>query len=172
MNKVLTYIRGISLKNVISNVLIFVLGYILIHTYQTWDTPQGEVPKLQGREVLNSQLLDLNDFEKPLLIHFWATWCKICQFEHSTITSIAEDYPVLTIASQSGSRSEVKSFLQDKGLDFPVILDESGKIFNAWGGVGYPTSFIIDENNEVEYVEAGFTTELGLRARLLLAKYF
>jgi len=172
MDKIWAYIRSISLKNVIGNILVLIVGYLLIHTYQTWNTPKGVVPTIQGVELLGSEYVELNKLEKPVLVHFWATWCKICQFEHSSIISIAKDYPVLSVASQSGSASEVKSFMREKGLDFPVILDRNGELFERWGGVGYPTSFVVNEKNEVEYVEAGFTTEFGLRARLFLAKYF
>lgn len=172
MNKLVSFIRNISLKNVATNVLVFLVGYWLIHTYQTWDTPSGTVPKLEGINVQTSQWLSLQDADKPVLVHFWATWCKICEFEHSTIKSLAQDYSVFTVASQSGSLTEVKQFIQEKQLDFPVILDPNGEAFSEWGGVGYPTSFIVNENNEVEFVEAGFTTELGLRTRLFLAKLF
>ncbi len=127
---------------------------------------------LQGVELQSSKPVTLSDFDKPLLVHFWATWCKICELEHSSIKSIANNYPVLTIAGQSGTNAEVKRFLQERQLDFPVILDAEGKFFESWGGVAYPTSFIVNKNLEVEFVEVGFTTELGLRARLFLAKYF
>ena len=172
MKKIWAYIRSISLKSIFSNLLVLIVGYFLIHTYQTWDTPKGVVPAIAGVDLLASKPIELSSFEKPALVHFWATWCKICEFEHSTIISIAKDYPVLSVASQSGSAAEVKSFMLERGLDFPVVLDRNGDLFERWGGVGYPTSFIIDENNEVEFVEAGFTSELGLRLRLFLAKYF
>ena len=169
MGKLIAYIKSIKLKNVFSNLLVLFVGYFIIHTYQTWDTPEGEVPQLRGIEVASSQMVSLDDFEKPVLVHFWATWCKICQFEHSSIKSIAEDYPVLSIASQSGGKSQVSAFIKENQINFPVILDNDGEMFSQWGGVGYPTSFIINKDNTVEYVEAGFTTEMGLRLRLMLA---
>ena len=172
MSKLFNFFRKISLKNVFSNLLVFLVGYLLIHTYQTWDVPEGKVPTIEGIGLNSEQYLALTNIEKPVLVHFWATWCKICQFEHSSIQSIAEDYPVLSVASQSGGERQVKRFMQEQGLNFPVLLDESGEMFKRWGGVGFPTSFIVNEENEIEFVEAGFTTELGLRLRLFLASNF
>ncbi|MDX1811351.1 MAG: protein disulfide oxidoreductase [Gammaproteobacteria bacterium] len=170
--KVVAYIKGISLRNVVTNLLVFGLGYLLIHTYQTWDVPKGKAPTLAGMTLNDNQYLALDAMPKPVLVHFWATWCKICQFEHASIKRIAEDYPVISVASQSGSATAVKKFMQEQELTFPVIMDADGKVFKQWGGVGFPTSFVINKENEIAFAEAGFTTEWGLRLRLFLASHF
>ncbi len=156
------FLRNISLKSTLFNLAVLVLGYLAIHSYQTWDTPKGKAPVLIGANLLNGETIDLARMEKPVLVHFWATWCRICQFEHASIQRIANDYPVISIASQSGEAAKVLAFMRNEALSFPVILDEYGKIFQKWGGMGYPTSFIIDKNNQVKFVETGFTTEMGL----------
>jgi peroxiredoxin len=103
---------------------------------------------------------------EPMLVHFWATWCPICALENSSIQSISEDYHVVTIAMQSGNEDELKRFMQQEGLSFPVIADEYGEISKQWSVRGVPASFIISPDGEIRFIEVGYTSGLGLRARL------
>lgn len=159
-------------KSILINVLIFLSVYFAIHLYQTRLAPSGQAPEITGWLIEGKQFESLRGHDKPILVHFWATWCKVCKLEESSINSIAKDYPVITLASQSGGFSEVKKFKAEHGLSFPVIVDQSGILAKEWGVVGFPSSFIVDENNDIRFVEVGFTTELGLRLRLWFASVF
>lgn len=159
-------------KGIFVNVLIFLFVYFAIHLYQTRLAPSGQAPEIKGWLVEGKPFESLHGHEKPILVHFWATWCGVCELEEGSINSIAQDYHVITLASQSGSFSEVKKFKLENELTFPVIVDQTGVLAKEWGVVGFPSSYIIDESNEIRFVEVGFTTELGLRLRLWFAKYF
>jgi len=63
----------------------------------------------------------------------------------------------------------VSQYMRENGLDFPVLLDESGLLSVAWGVRGVPSSFIIDADGQIRHLAVGYTTELGLRFRLWLA---
>ena len=56
--------------------------------------------------------------------------------------------------------------MQKEGLNFTVIADEYGEIAKQWSVKGVPASFIIAADGNIRFVEVGYTTELGLRARL------
>ena len=156
-------------KNIIINILIFLSVYYAAHLYQTRLAPSGDAPELKGWLLEGKAFEGLHATEKPVLVHFWATWCKVCKLEEGSIKSIAEDYNVISLASQSGGFSEVKKFQKENQLNFPIIVDQNGLLAREWGVVGFPSSYVIDENNQVQFVEAGFTTELGLRLRLWFA---
>ena len=108
--------------------------------------------------------------ETPLVIHFWASWCPICKLEEESIASIAEDYPVITIAMQSGTSLEVEHYLEEQGIDPTTITDPDGTIAHRFGVQGVPTSYIVDQNNKIQFSERGYTTELGLRSRIWLTQ--
>jgi thiol-disulfide isomerase/thioredoxin len=108
---------------------------------------------------------------KPVMLHFWATWCPICELENGSIQSISEDYAVITVASWSEGKAHVEKYLQEKQLTFPVMLDNSGELAKEFGLAGVPASFIIDPNGEIKFVETGYSTEIGLRFRLWLATH-
>lgn len=158
-------------KNAAINVLIFLAVYFAVHLYQIRNTPMGAVPEIKGR-MLDGQVFEsLAAVDKPALVHFWASWCKVCQIEHGNINDIAKDYPVIGIASQSGSLDEVKAYVKEHDISYPVIVDKHGYNAKKWGIVGFPTSFIIGEDNQIKFTEVGFTSELGVRARLWLASW-
>lgn len=159
------------IKSILINVTIFLSVYFAVHLYQTRLAPTGQAPEIKGWLIEGKAFDGLRQHEKPLLVHFWATWCKVCKLEESSINNIAQDYHVVTLASQSGGFSEVKKFQQEHGLKFPIIVDQSGQLAKEWGVVGFPTSFIIDANNDIRFVEVGFTTEWGLKLRLWLSRF-
>ncbi len=89
--------------------------------------------------------------------------------EQGSIQAINEDWPVLTIAMQSGDADEVSKYLRDEGLDWATIVDESGELSRGFGVTGVPASFVLDGAGQVRFKEVGYTTNWGLRARLWLA---
>jgi thiol-disulfide isomerase/thioredoxin len=106
---------------------------------------------------------------RPVLIYFWAEWCPVCRFTSGSIASIAEDHAVLTVASTSGDVDEVRAYLQEKGLEMPVIMDESGDLARHWDVYGLPAVFIIDSQGRIDYAGMGYASEIGLRVRMALA---
>jgi len=155
-------------KTVITNVTwiaVFALVFFGVRYYQQSDMPRGKAPVVAGI-TLSGDHVSIEKSAKPVLLHFWASWCRICEWEHDTIASIARDYAVISVAIQSGNDKEVKSYVEKNGLVIPVINDESGQIAMDYGVRGVPSSFIIDRNGVIRAVEVGFTSEIGLRLRL------
>jgi peroxiredoxin len=103
------------------------------------------------------------------LIHFWATWCKICALNDGAIDGLAEDMQVVTIAMESGGEKDIRKEMEERELTFPVIVDGLGKLANKYHVKGVPTNYIIDANGKIRYVEVGYTTGIGLRIRMWLA---
>lgn len=149
--------------------LLLVLLIIGVHSWQIRDLPVGPAPPLEG-VLLQGEAVTLADLRgQPVLVHFWATWCPVCKLEQASITALARDYRVITIAMQSGSREEVLDHLRRNSLVFPVINDPDAAQARRWQVRVVPTSFIIDRAGGIRFAEVGYTTELGLRLRLWLA---
>ena len=151
-------------------VLIVVVVYVGIQAYHKRNTTSGTAPPLYGTLLDGASISPESLKGQSYLVHFWATWCSICRLEQSSINALAEDYPVIAIASQSGSKEEVAKFVKEQGLSFPVLVDNAGQWAKAFGVLAYPTSFVVDSTGEIRFVEVGYTTELGLRSRLYLSQ--
>lgn len=152
--------------------LVIIIVIMGVRVWQQRDTASGQAPALQG------VLLDKGLFvlparpEKPVLVHFWATWCPVCRAEQGSIEALAgHHYNVMTVAMQSGEAASVRKFMAEQKLGFPVINDPDGMISAEWGVHAVPASFIVDTDGKIRFVEIGYTTEIGLRLRLWLAQF-
>jgi thiol-disulfide isomerase/thioredoxin len=140
-----------------------------IRAYQHRHMPKGIAPELVGTD-LDGRVVSLADYHgKPVLLHFWATWCGVCKAEQHNIDAVSRDLPVLTVASQSGSAAEVGTFVREHAISPRVIIDEQNVLASRFGVHAFPASFVIDGDGAIRHAEVGYTTELGLRARMWLA---
>jgi thiol-disulfide isomerase/thioredoxin len=103
---------------------------------------------------------------KPILIHFWATWCPTCKFEASNIQKVSEHYEVLSIAVKSGSDDDIKHFLQSHELNYKVVNDKNGFLANKFNIAAYPSTFIYDKDKNLVLSEVGYTSTWGLLLRM------
>jgi thiol-disulfide isomerase/thioredoxin len=129
----------------------------------------GEAPPLVG-VTLEGTPIDLADWRgRPVLVHFWATWCPVCRITDGIVDAIAEDHAVVTVALQSGTEDEIRAYMREAGQDFRVVSDPDGRLSRAWGVAGVPTSFVIDGDGRIRSSIVGVSTGPGLRLRLWLA---
>jgi thiol-disulfide isomerase/thioredoxin len=148
------------------------LALLLLAAIRAWqqrDAAGGVAPSLAGID-LHGAPLSLADYRgKPVIVHFWATWCRVCSAEQANIDAIARELPVLSVASQSGSSQQVAAYVRAHDVVPKVVVDATGTLAKRFGVRMFPTTFVLDGSSEVRHVEVGYTTELGLRLRMWLA---
>jgi peroxiredoxin len=169
MNRILQLLGKYAWLRRTIEVVMFAAVFFGVRAYMQGDVAKGQMTPFSGTTILGEPFTYSSYQGKPVLLHFWATWCPICEQEQSSIQSISQDYQVISIAMQSGSAAEVVPYMQERQLTFPVIADEDGSLSKQFGVSVVPASFVIDADHQVRFVEIGFTTEIGLRARLWLA---
>ena len=107
---------------------------------------------------------------KPLLIHFWATWCPTCKLEASNIQRLSRHFNVLTVAVKSGSDADIQEYLNENNLDFEVINDTNGILASRFKVPAFPTTFILNAQGAIAFSEVGYTSSIGLFARMWWAQ--
>jgi peroxiredoxin len=158
-------------RNLFIQILFILVVYFAVQAWQGRHAPHGSAPVIQGR-LLDGRNISLADYRgQPLLLHFWASWCSICRFEQDSIEALARDYPVLSVASQSGDVEAVRAYASEHGLAVPVLVDEDGELGRLYGVRGFPSSYVIDAQGQIFDIEIGYSSEWGLRTRLWLAGY-
>lgn len=160
-------LKMIAKELLIGMALIFlfstVISYLRKPTLDSTQLPEQTVTLIEGSEYKIEK-------GKPLLVHFWATWCPTCKLEASNIESVSKDYHVLSIAVNSGTDNTLRAYMNEKGLVFRVLNDTHGKWAKTFKVEAYPTSFIYNSAGELSFTEVGYTTTAGLLARLKMAE--
>jgi len=91
---------------------------------------------------------------KVTLVNIWATWCIPCRTE---MPAMQEAYAALknrgfriaAVSVDEGSADEVRKFVQQYGLTFDVLHDQSGKIQQLYRTTGVPESFLLDKDGVI-----------------------
>ena len=123
----------------------------------------GPAPPLQG-VTPNAEVIALTN--KPTVVHFWATWCGICAAMDDNVDALNGSYDVISVALSSGDGAAVNQHLRERDLSFPVLMDEQGVNAARWGVRGVPTTFLVSADGQVQQVTVGYSTRIGLYARL------
>lgn len=149
---------------------LIIVVYLVARAYSQRHLVSGIAPPIEAIS-LNGNMISLSSGmkDKPVLVHFWASWCPVCKLEQDSIQAISQDYPVISVAMHSGDKQQVTAHMQENKLSFPTIVDEDGELASQFGVRGVPTSFIVSPGQKIMFKEVGYTTETGLRARLWFA---
>lgn len=104
--------------------------------------------------TLSGDIVKLSDYKgKKVLLNFWASWCKPCEEEMPHIQKFYEEkakesnIEVITVNMTKYERTDlrdVKNFVKDHGLTFPVLLDKEGEIMDLYEIKFFPTTYILD----------------------------
>ncbi|MBT2684908.1 redoxin domain-containing protein [Bacillus sp. ISL-37] len=104
--------------------------------------PTFTLKNLAGEEV------SLNDYRgKKVMLNFWATWCPPCKEEMPAMEQFYKENSkeVEILAVNLDPQNNVKSFVKDNELTFPILLDQDGTTQQTYSIISIPTTFIIDE---------------------------
>ncbi|MHB8588070.1 MAG: redoxin domain-containing protein [Candidatus Dormibacteraceae bacterium] len=113
---------------------------------------QGPAPAFT-LETLDGQRVSLADFEgRPVLINFWATYCAPCRREMPLIERTAAQHPrlVVLLIDERDSHQSASAFVTELQITSTVPFDGDGKVGDAYGISGLPTTFFIRSDGGIE----------------------
>ena len=111
----------------------------------------------------------------PILISFWATWCKPCIEELPEIEKIYDELKekglkafAISVDCEK-SVAKVEPFVKAKKLSVPVLLDTNSDIARIYYATTVPFTVIIASNGEIVYSHSGYKKgdEIQLKAKLV-----
>lgn len=149
--------------------LTVIVGAVTV--WQNRGLPEGAAPPLAGVRT-DGSAVNVNAGGTTTLVVFWAAWCPVCKAEEDNITAVAKDWPVISVAMQSGDAPAVVNYLKTRDITLPAIVDEDGEIAKTWHLRGVPAHFIVDPAGNIRFRVVGYATTAGLRARLWWAERF
>ena len=122
--------------------------------------PNIEVKTLKGNS-LNIQ--DLDNQGNPMVISFWATWCKPCKKELNAIAEVYDDWQdetgVKLIAisiDDTRSMSKVAPYVNSSDWEYDVYLDSNSDLKRAMGVSTVPHTFLINGEGKIVWNHKGY----------------
>ncbi len=135
-------------------------------------------------KTLDNQEIKLSNLNIPIIIlNFWAAWCGLCLEELPSMVALRkkfspEEVLILGISSDDeNSIAELKRVEKQFGINFPIVPDYSGEIFNLFDISSIPSTIIFHKGkvleitkepkdfNSIEFIE---TIERLLNKRLAI----
>lgn len=96
---------------------------------------------------------------QPMVINFWATWCRPCAVEMPLFEAAQHMYGDQGLAIIGVNVGEptalVKPFLEERGLTFPVALDLNSRVADQYNIYSYPTTYFVDRDGKVINIRRG-----------------
>jgi peroxiredoxin len=130
------------------------------------EAPAAVLTTLDGERVSLESLRG-----KPVLLAFWAPWCTVCAAESqnlSWVTRLAgRRAHVVSVAASFEDVGQVRAYVRDHAVDYPVLLGDDA-LLRAFRVDAFPTVYVLDADGRIRRSVTGYTTTLGLLARLLL----
>ena len=135
-----------------------------ISLYKSQDLSQKPLD-IQNFKLIDHQEYKIPD-QKPIMIHFWATWCPVCKVEASNIDYIAKHFNVVTIAVNSKNNADIQKYMQKNHYSFKVVNDNNGMLSSKFHIAGFPTTFIYGKNKKLLFSDVGYTSTLSLYLKM------
>lgn len=108
--------------------------------------PDFELKTLLGDTV---KLSDLKG--KKVMLNFWATWCPPCKAEMPAMEEFHKEAgdEVVILAVNIDPHLDVKAFVDENGITFPIPLDTEDKVNETYQVLSIPTTYFIDTKGNI-----------------------
>lgn len=152
----MNYRQAFNLITYVSQFLLALSLFVLLSV-----NANAEVSKNFVMKDLTGKVHRLSDYQgRWVLVNYWATWCPSCLDEMPDFIDLydknkAKDLVVLGVAVDYKNEREVRHFVDDMLVSYPIILG-TPKIFAQFGSPSVlPTTFIYNPQGKLVKIKRG-----------------
>ncbi|GAB5466500.1 MAG: hypothetical protein Kapaf2KO_19360 [Candidatus Kapaibacteriales bacterium] len=147
--------------------LLPILTVFLLATslYSAESTSSASLPNIDVKDIKGKtvNMSEISNNGKPIVINFWATWCKPCINELNTIADVYEEWQEesgvkIYAVSIDDSRNvkRVAPFVKGRGWDYEVLTDENSELRRALNVNNPPHTLLLNGNGEIVWEHNGY----------------
>ena len=123
--------------------------------------PGVQLKDLNGKPVNTAKLTNNG---KPMIISFWATWCKPCIRELKAINELYPEWQdetgvriIIVSIDDAQNAQKVKPMVDGMGWEYDVLLDPNGDFKRAMNVQSVPHVFVLDGKGNIVHNHSGYT---------------
>jgi peroxiredoxin len=98
---------------------------------------------------------------KPVIVNFWASWCKPCRKEIPELIKIYDKYKDqgfnIVGINIDQEKHNADTFAKAFQISYTVAFDPQMEVINSYKATGMPSSFIVDKNGVIREIVYGFS---------------
>jgi peroxiredoxin len=103
---------------------------------------------------LNGKKVTLSQFRgKVVILNFWSIWCGPCLAEMPSLNKLYLEFKdkglIVLAVAEDPAEKPVKSYIQEKGIAFPILMDKDKKVYFKYSLFGIPVTFLIDKKGVI-----------------------
>ncbi len=139
----------------------FFLLFLIINYNIFCQIPSVDIKNIDGGIINTSEF---NNDNNPIIISFWATWCKPCKEEldniHEVYADWVEETNVKLIAisiDDARNASKIKPLTNSKGWEYEIYHDSNSEFATQMGVKPIPHTFLLDGNKKIVWNHTGYT---------------
>ena len=146
---------------------LFILSSAIILSLSAFTTGDGDKIPSASVKKIDGSATNSNTFKndgKPMIISFWATWCKPCVQE---LTAISEQYEewqketgvkVIAVSTDdSRNLARVQPFVNSRNWEYEIYLDPNGDFKRALNVNNIPHTFLVNGKGEIVWQHNSYT---------------
>lgn len=123
--------------------------------------PAVEIKNLQGKTVSSTEVIQNGD--APIVLSFWATWCKPCVTELNAIKEVYDEWQsetgvkIIAISiDDPRNAARVKPFVKGQMWEYDIYIDENSDLRRAMNVNNIPHTFLLNGKGEVLWQHTGY----------------
>jgi len=166
-------LRGHFWGSLAVDVALIVTAFVLVSMWQTRDLPDDDhTPPLELAWLDDMRADTVMVPGQVGVVYFFAPWCFYCRKSIDNLDDLVASGKLAwarVVALEYGDLNEVREFIKETGVDLPVLLG-GPKTSSDWSIRGFPTYFVIDEDGQIASRSVGYSTRIGLEARVWMTQ--